>query len=438
MQRVSESKALRAFLDNLGDRLATLADPSLHQRLPRLYRSAGQIVSSYANGGWKSDLKRSAKGFKVNTARHTVEFNKPDFGQLCAYVCNYLKSLRDTEIVAILGLIGPPELQMRAVMSAFFHYFIAHELLHIEQGLGSDQYADSDLYLPVVMEADYEADICGLVIAAHASIPELDILDLRQRTLLLIAIHIASMHYFTPAVDHELPVEPYSRLVLWYLHYARFAKSRLQPRFADPSHYRSWIVLFPRLIGRSDQVVTASGLSQRHLEPYPAACDIVVAYHGANGLYRIHRAAMTDSDRTLRLCAAVIDGSFDNVREEFEELLISNPTLSSGQIDASRERMERQIISAISTLERVSETKAFGNSEYLEKVAIEVEEVLISIRRGVDTVDVEIRELCALGEDLSHELNASGQLVDGTSELAVRRTTTMLLSIFAQLADLAR
>jgi hypothetical protein len=325
-------------------------------------------------------------------------------------------------------------------MSGFFYYFFTHELIHIEQGLGSDQYVDSDFYLPIVMEADYEADISGLVVAAHAAIAEFASLDLRQRTLLLIAIHIASMHGFTrSAAGGRISSEAFSRIALWYLHYSRFAKARAQPRFTDQSHYRSWIIMFPRLIGRTDHEVSIAALNRRHETPYAAGSDIIVAYHGANRLYHIHRAAMTDSDRTLRLCSAIIHESFDSVREEFEELLISNPTLSSDQLGPTQERMERYVISAIAVLEQLSKADlSDGGALDLERIAVDVEESLISIRRNADSGETDVIELCLIGEEASGHLRANlkESRMEPASHAAIRRSTRQLLAILAQLADL--
>ncbi len=320
-----EAEALGLFLHDAPARIARLSAPSLEQRLPRRYRPAAGSIARQAAGGWDVDVT-DEPGFAVRSAMRRFRMGS-GFGEQCRRVLDMITASRTPDLRAALDRIGGAEAQRAAVMAAFFHYFVSHEFLHIEQGLGSDQYKDSDSYMAIVMEADHVADVAGLVVTAEADIPEIAMLDMRDRVLLLVGIHVASMHSFDPRDGSGLDEYAFSRLLVWYLHFARFTKATGAPDFSSPTFARAWIVTLPRLVGHAERRITLAAIDRRHRKPYPAASDVVLAYHHEDGLYRIHRAALTDAERTRRLVVGIVNAAFDDVRVELEELLINNPAL---------------------------------------------------------------------------------------------------------------
>ena len=325
MLQPAEATPFGAFLKDGPARIERLAAPGLIENMPLGCRAAAASVARQAAGGWSLALV-DGKDFVVNSSLRELVIPR-GFAVQCESVVTMVTTSRNPELRGALAALGDQAAVVRGIMSAFFHYFTAHELVHIEQGLGSDQYKDSDLYMPVVMEADYVADVAGLVIAVKAELPELAALSAFQRTILLISIHIASMHSFEPLVDGKMDSNSFSRLLIWYLHFARLTKAGICPMFDSPTFMRSWVITLPRLIGPKDLKISSASLAKRAKRPYAAASDVVLAYHREDGLYRIDRAALTDTDRVRRLCLAVIDQNFDDVRVELEEWLVNNPAL---------------------------------------------------------------------------------------------------------------
>lgn len=333
-------RPLEEFVCNGPARIARLANEAIARAVPSPYRSTVASVARQAHGNWKVQIVPD-DGFATDLALRTMRIGE-GFAAQCSRVIETVFSSSNPELARVVAALGGGEAARRAIMSAFFHYFAAHEFVHVEQGLGSDQYRDSDFYMPVVMEADHVADVAGLVIAVGAEIPELDPLTPYQMVILLMAIHIAAMHGFAPSRRNSprprgaisrwlgpssgLDAHTFSRLLVWYLHFARVTKAGACPAFDSPEFMRSWIVMLPRLVA-SDHVVTLESIAERRRRPYRAGSDIVVAYHGEDGLYRIHRAGFTDVERTYRLCVAILQEDFDGVRAELEELLVYNPAL---------------------------------------------------------------------------------------------------------------
>lgn len=315
-----QAEALRLFLDGGAQRIARIAGAGAGGDLDDVFRPAAHSVSRQAAGNW-TVATREEDGFMLSSAYRELSFGV-SFGKQCARVIEMLEASKVPDLRdALTRLADPPA----AIMAAFFAYFAVHELLHVEQGLGSDQYRDSELYMPIVMEADHVADVAGLAIVLAADIPELGPLDKRQRALVLIAIHIASMHSF--ADEGSLDGYAFARLLTWYVHFARFNKADVPANLATVDMTRPWVITLPRLIGRSDLTIDAVHVARRSDDPYPATCDVVLAYHHEDGLYRIHRAALTDPQRIARLCKAIVGADFDGGRAELEELLVNNPAL---------------------------------------------------------------------------------------------------------------
>lgn len=338
--------SLALFLRDAPERIARIAEPALRDVVATTFRPEAASVARQASGGW-SVTTRADPGFSLSSALREFVIGAP-FGVQCAQVCDMVAGSRNPELAAALSRLPDPP---AAILSAFFHYFVIHELLHVEQGLGSDQYLDSELYMPIVMEADHVADVGGLAIAVSAGIPELAPLDDRERVLLFIAVHIAAMHSF--GSPGSLDASAFSRLLVWYVHFARFSKARSCPDLSSTTMVRPWIITLPRLVGSADVTITLQQLGGRANSPYPASCDIVLAYHQEDGLYRIHRAAMTDAARTHRLCEAIVNGAFDAVRSELEELLITNPALVPNDQTGRTPGVEWAAGAVIEALERV-------------------------------------------------------------------------------------
>ena len=309
-----------------------------------------------------------------------------------------------------------------AIMSAFFHYFVAHEFLHVEQGLGSDQYKDSDNYMPIVMEADHVADVAGLVVTAVAGIPELSALSQRDRVLVLVAIHVASMHSFDTRDGTGLDSYAFSRLLIWYLHFARFTKATDCPDFTSPTFSRAWTVTLPRLIGRADQQITLASLVQRAQDPYAANSDVVLAYQHEDGIYRIHRAALTDRTRVLRLAQAIVEARFDDVRVELEELLVNNPAMvPQPRVSPEVEWAAGAIIDQLEQLGLRSGATGGASDPQLRSVRTAYDR-LRSVARSAAKMTPECKSLLDRGDELLDDLEQNAD-IDSSQLSRLRRLT---------------
>jgi hypothetical protein len=313
---------LARFLEDAGPRISGLSRPALVADVAPEFRPAAASIARQAEGRWTAAVEEGA-GFRMLGSMREFRLGR-DFGDQCGRVIAMLAESRNPVLRAIVGRLSASA--EAAMMSAFFHYFVAHEFLHVEQRLGSDHYVDSDAYMPIVAEADHVADVAGLAVVLAAPVEELAGLAPYERLVLLVAIHISAMHSFGPP-GAGLDGYAFSRLLVWYLHFARVTKGGIMPDLASPPWLRPWIVTLPRLVGRADLLVSRQDLERRADQPYPAGSDLVLAYHHEDGLFRIHRTAFTDEARTLRLACAIIDARFDDVRLELEELLVGNPAL---------------------------------------------------------------------------------------------------------------
>lgn len=396
MQAIDET-ALGDFIRDGSARIARLAVPTIKDGVPAAFRSTAASVARQASGRWNV-VKTPGTAFATDVSMRTLRVGE-GFASQCKRVMEVITGSINPELIAILRSLGDIVVAKKAVMAAFFHYFVAHEFVHIEQGLGSDQYRDSDFYMPIVMEADYVADVAGLVIALEAGIPELATLDRYQSAVLLMSIHIAAMHGFVPSRRADprprswlaatfqrstaLDSETFSRLLVWYLHFARVTKAGICPTFESPAFIRSWIVMLPRLVA-SDRAITLESVEARRRKPYEAGSDVVLAYHGEDGLYRIHRAGFTDVDRTQRLAVAILQEEFDAVRAELEELLVFNPALIPTE---TRRNVDVEWLTA-GLIERLDAGREAISRNDLASVSASTRE----IRRDFDRLKVSLRD----------------------------------------------
>lgn len=368
------------------------------------------------------------EGFSIQSAMREFRVAR-GFDLQCRRVLEMVTGARNPDLRLALERISGPEARPAAIMSAFFHYFASHEFLHVEQGLGSDQYKDSDSYMPIVMEADHAADVAGLVITSAAGIPELLVLSPRDRVLILVAIHIASMHSFDPCDGTGLDGYAFSRLLVWYLHFARFTKAPDCPDFTSPTFSRAWTVTLPRLIGRADQRITLALLARRGRKPHAANSDVVLAYQHEDGIYRIHRAALTDRERVLRLAQAIVKARFDDVRVELEELLVNNPALIP---EARRSPdVEWAAGAVIDQLEQIGvESRSDGDAPHQRLPSVRAAyDRLRSVARSAAKVTPEFKSLLDRGDELLDELERS----DGADASRLSRLRRLTLSVVDQI-----
>ena len=335
-----------------------LAGEEIAKSVPDAYAAAADSIARQAAGGWTAE-ELQGEGFRVRTYDRTIALSQ-GFGAQAQSIIEGLRGSRIPDLIAIVAKLGDDD-----ILDAFLAFFAAHELLHVEQGLGSDQFEDSDHYMPAVMEADYVTDISGLVVCLHAPIPGLSALAPRERALLLIAIHLFSMHSFVPA-GGGVSTYTFTRLSIWYLHFARIHKAQALPDLARPGFARSWVVMFPKLVSDRDETVTAELLSERERAPRAAAPDIVMAFHRDDGLYRLRRAVLTDRARAGRLCAAIVDARFDDVRAELEEPLVDNPWLSADGEDRAGAELASWTSDAFAALQNAGDAVRLKDSAAFE------------------------------------------------------------------------
>lgn len=422
---------LGEFVRDGSARIAILAAPELARAVPPVHRPVAESVARQAGSAWSLELSDD-DGFVLSTALRVFKIGR-SFRRQCGIVADMLTRTANPELREIFGRLGPQTLP--AVMSAFFHYFVAHEFIHIEQGLGSDQYRDSDYYMSVVMEADHVADVAGLTIATNASIPELEPLSERERVLLLVAIHIASMHSF--ANGERLDSHTFRRLLIWYLHFARFSKAAEAPELDSITFVRPWTVALPRLVGEADTEITSTVLAARAADPHPASSDMVIAYHHEDGLYRIHRAALTDANRVHRLAAAIVDAEFDRVRIEFEELLVNNPALVPTR-GRRRPSVEWSAGAVLEGLERLKRETAGGE---IGSIQATVEDIADDYARLASAVALsgrttpQLAALLSVGEQTLEQLAVTLQgAIEGQLSQLVSSARRRMISTVDQIA----
>lgn len=351
---------------NCARRMSALADSGIALAIDEEFRAAAVSVARQAAGAWTGEATDGA-GFRLRTHDRTAVFAK-SFGRQFLAVVDGLRASRIPELRAIIEKIGGSE-DDAPITGAFFTLFAAHELLHVEQGLGSDQYTDTDHYAAAVMQADYVADISGLAICLEARIDELAALSGHEKALLLVAIHLLSMHSFVE--DREtMDADTFHRLSIWYLHLARIHKATECPDLAAPSFARPWVVMFPRLVGGADREVTGGLLDERAHSPIAAKSDVVLAYHRDDRLFRLHRVLLTAEDRAVRLCRAILGARIDDVRAELEEILVEHPALVPGGNAASHD-LEWHVAATMVALEALREAASSRDPEALE-VALDI------------------------------------------------------------------
>lgn len=409
-------------------RMRALAHDGVARSIATEFRGAAASVARQAAGEWTVEAI-DGHGFRMRTHDRRILFSRGFADQVLAII-DGLRASEVPKIRSIMHKLGA-DASDQPIIGAFFSFFAAHELLHVEQGLGSDQYTDTDDYMPAVMQADYVADISGLAICLEADIEEIRTLSRHERALLLAAIHIFSMHSFVTDTD-AMDADTFQRLSIWYLHFARIDKAPTCPALDAPSFSRFWVVMFPRLVAAGDRGVTRDLLDKRSKVPIAAKSDILLAYHRDDGLYRLHRALLTADDRAESICRAILAARFDDVRADLEELLLEYPSLVAGDDPASQD-LEWRVAATLAALAVLREAAVNDDGNALEEAfhAVRLEAAwltgavkrsaaarraarhLDSLRTGLDRIDKVLSVAEGRGRVVTREIGRLYLPLDG-------------------------
>jgi hypothetical protein len=244
-----------------------------------LLTQGATIIKRYAADPWQLD-DYAESGFDLNSAQKTLFISKPEFGNLLANIVNRLTGTDDNSLRASISAVAAETDAKAFIVHAFVRLFLAHEFFHIEQRLGSDQYADSDSYLNVVTAVDYQADLVAIDYVFQNIKTKA---EPRLILLLLLAIHIVSMQSFSPSSESlALDRTSFDRLLVWHFQAARIAGAASAPDLHDASFKVMPIISFPRLDAAIRHRVDLKHIRGAEQPAAEAPQDMVVAICGAD------------------------------------------------------------------------------------------------------------------------------------------------------------
>ena len=276
------------------------------------------IIKHWATEQWQ--LGKCSQGFSVKTSQRTILLADSTFGSLFANVSNRIVQSTDRAVVDALNIIRACHPDIPAFLTgSLLALFLAHEFFHIEQKLGSDQYADSDHYGAVVAAADYQADLVALDYVFRTSAAPSE--QKWALLFILLVIHIFVMQEFAPlSPKNTMNRAVFDRLLVWHFQAARIGSSRACPDLAHPGFMVMPVISLPRLepyLGATIKLQDLSGVRRKEKKNLQ---DMVVALSDADGVLRISRITMTSPERAASLVKAILNQNFETARDETEEL----------------------------------------------------------------------------------------------------------------------
>jgi hypothetical protein len=317
-----------------------------------LLTQGATIIKRYAGEPWELHYYTKS-GFDLNSAQKTLFMSKPEFGNLLANIVNHLTETDDRSLGAAIAAVAAETDAKAFIVHAFVRLFLAHEFFHIEQRLGSDQYADSDSYLNVVTAVDYQADLVAIDYVFQ-NIKTVHKADPRSILLLLLAIHIVSMQSFTPS-RHLLALDrtSFDRLLVWHFQAARIAGAASAPDLHDPSFKVMPIISFPRLDAAIRHKVELKHIRDAKQPATEVPQDMVVAICGADYVMRILRLAATRRSRVPDLVEALLREQFAGVRNEFEEFFRTHEVLLAVANTHAKQRLLASLQATVTIGDRI-------------------------------------------------------------------------------------
>ena len=238
---------------------------------------------------------REGTCFHLDPTQRTFGVNQ-DFGMMLANVVARFEAEGDSEVRSALGELRQVAEPAEFLLGLVLRMFLAHELYHIDQRLGSSQYEDSDGYGQAVTPVDYQADI-GSIFYVHERY-RADQLRLRPKSLLVLMLfaHLSVMRNFAPLGGRD--AAEFQRLLTWHWQAARVAATS---DVIDVAH--SSLLQMPHLIIPALRV-PPSGQEKVSLDDIgasnaPAASrqDLIVACCSPGGIMRITRFVSTSDGR---------------------------------------------------------------------------------------------------------------------------------------------
>ncbi len=409
---------LSPFLDILSGKFDGVVGSVVRARAigaPDPMRAASEIVLRHLDRAWKLVWTKDVDVFRVAGAQRELRLNPAAIERILASVIGQFAQA-DRALEDVRQSFADPEALTAAIVECFLALFLTHELFHIDQRLGSDQYRDSDDYLRAVGILDYQADVVSLwMVGEVMHLP--DNLQIRDRLLFLLAIHIFAMVAFADAVgQNNLDRSSFDRLLVWLFHAARVARSEEQPTMLHPSIQVAPTVSLPKLESRLGDHITIEsfdGLSNREAD---ITQDLVVTLADGRGIQRVYRLSSTDPDRGVSLARAVFEGNFGAAREHFEELFHQyGESLDFGVAD----QLVHEVEAAAMAAERLLEPP--GRSLGLDDVDVmgffERVETLLLFRSELDATGIsEYRERWQQG--YRHDIEARlSKIVDRPADV---------------------
>lgn len=312
------------------------------------FRELSRVITQLAARDWTLVVHNDAQSFDVSRTQDTVSFSRTAFGTVCKTIVDSIASCTDVAIVRIWRKLEERGDAAFFALEAYLAAFLAHEFLHIEQHLGSDQYKDSDEYTTVVAAVDYQADIGAIqhVTAAYdeASGP----LTRTEFLVLLLAAHIYSMHGFTPGDPNAaLPGDVFERLLIWNFQFARVAGSDHPVYAAHLSLEAMPVINLPRTGRLFGEPVPPDFGDRLSNSAAGARQDIVVSVPDGRGILTIKRLVSTDGARVSNLVSAVVRGDLALAREQLGEFFATHAVLLDLRRGNSRRAGLIQALSAV-------------------------------------------------------------------------------------------
>ena len=327
---------------------------------PGFLSSACTIIQEQAQHDWEM-REVEMDGFAMDAAQYQFRASPTSLGRVVADAINRLEGLPDAAVRAALAELGTVVDARQFLAGLFLQLFIAHELLHIVQRLGSSQYQDSDGYSRAVNNVDYQADVASAFYVSELHRAGESKLSSRNHLLLTLCIHICVMHAFSTMDGPGLARAAFERLLIWNWQAARVAAALDEPHAAHPS-----IAQMPTLeiaeLPDLGAPITMDAMNTRN-QPPESRQDIVISCAGDDGIYRVVRLRSTSDGRARAIVAAVLNGDFHAFRTEMDELFRNDPSLVRFSTWMHPRQMRAVVEKILGILEPLAETASESGLE---------------------------------------------------------------------------
>ncbi len=214
--------AWKRIHSNFSNLLALLADDYAYLGGSSL-AAASAIIQTEAQREWTIELDLDNGLFYSDTAHCSFHVSHQLIQIFVSTVEETLRS-SDSRLRNIISNWAYDDNVENFLLDALLRIFVAHELFHHHQNLGSTQYEDSDGYPEIVMEIDYQADLVALNHVCNCYLAGSPNVDRNDLAFLLTVLHINAAHSFdgTPP-GGPLDRRTFFRIFVWYFQASRIA-----------------------------------------------------------------------------------------------------------------------------------------------------------------------------------------------------------------------